>query len=130
MGALLLETLATLDETLADNEVLARGETGRAGWCTPELLRISGRRLLRPGGGDRERAEALMLRSIETARRQGALSWELRTAISLTELWQAEGRRDRAIDLLASTRSRFTEGFATADLVRSTVVLENLRASA
>ena len=130
MGALLLETLATLDETLADNEVLARGETGRAGWCTPELLRISGRRLLRPGGGDRERAEALMLRSIETARRQGALSWELRTAISLTELWQAEGRRDRAIDLLASTRSRFTEGFATTDLVRSTVVLENLRASA
>jgi len=73
MGALLLETLATLDETLADNEVLARGETDRAGWCTPELLRISARRLLAPGGGDGERAEALMLRSIETARRQGAL---------------------------------------------------------
>jgi hypothetical protein len=53
-----------------------------------------------------------------------------RETISLTELWQAEGRRDRVIDLLASTRSRFTEGFATADLVRSTVVLENLRASA
>jgi hypothetical protein len=33
-----------------------------------------------------------MLRSIETARRQGALSWELRTAIRLAELWQAEGR--------------------------------------
>ena len=69
-----------------------------------------------------------MLHSIEAARRQGALSWELRTAISLTELWQAEGQRDRATDLLASTRSRFTEGFDTADLVSATVVLENLHA--
>jgi predicted ATPase len=130
MGALLLETLATLDETLATAEVLARGESGRAGWCTPELLRISGRRLLQPGGVDRDGAKALMLRSIETARRQGALSWELRTAISLAELWQAEDRRDQATDLLASTRGRFTEGFATADLVRSTVLLEKLHASA
>jgi len=71
-----------------------------------------------------------MLRSIEAARRQGALSWELRTAISLAELWQAEGRRDLATNLLASTRGRFREGFSTTDLVRSTVVLENLRASA
>jgi len=71
MGALLLETPATLDETLADNRVLARGEAGRAGCWTPELLRISGRRLLRPGGGVRDGAEALMLRSIESARRQG-----------------------------------------------------------
>jgi hypothetical protein len=40
MGALLLETLATLDEALAEDEVLARGESRRAGWSTPELLRI------------------------------------------------------------------------------------------
>jgi predicted ATPase len=127
MGALLLETLATLDEALAEDEVLARGESGRAGWCTPELLRIKGRRLLQPGGGDRDRAEALMLRSIETARRQGALAWELRTAISLAELWQAENRHDQAADLLDSTVSRFTEGFATADLVRASDFLEKLR---
>jgi len=57
---------------------------GRAGWCTPELLRIRGRRLLLQG--NRGAAEALILRSIETARRQGALAWELRTAISLAEL--------------------------------------------
>jgi len=130
MGALLLETLATLDETLATDEVLARGESRPAGWCTPELLRISGRRLLQRDSGHRDRAEALILRSIETARRQGALSWELRAAISLAELWQAEGRREQAADLLASTRSRFTEGFSTADLVRSIVLMENLHRSA
>jgi hypothetical protein len=103
MGALLLETLATLDETLAADEVLARGESGRAGWCTPELLRISGRRLLRPGGTNRDKAEVLMLRSIDTARRQGALSWELRAAISLAQLWQTQDRNSQASDLLAST---------------------------
>jgi predicted ATPase len=129
MGALLLETLATLDETLADEEVLARGESGRAGWCTPELLRISGRRLLQPGRGDRNAAEALMRRSIQIARLQGALSWELRAAISLAELWQADDRRNQAADLLGSTVSRFTEGFTTVDLVRAADLLENLRAS-
>jgi hypothetical protein len=129
MGALLLETLATLDEDLADEEVLARGDSGCAGWCTPELLRIRARRLLQPGREVRNGVEALMLRSIETARRQGALSWELRTAISLSELWQAEDRNDQAADLLASILGRFTEGFETADLVRAGDLLKNLRAS-
>jgi predicted ATPase/DNA-binding winged helix-turn-helix (wHTH) protein len=128
MGALLLETLATLDENLADDEVMARGESGRAGWCTPELLRIKGRRLLQQGGGNRDGAEALMLRSIETARRQGALSWELRTAISLAELWQSEGRHSQAGDFLVSTVNRFTEGFKTADLARAADRLKNLQA--
>jgi predicted ATPase/DNA-binding winged helix-turn-helix (wHTH) protein len=129
MGALLSETLATLDERLADQAVLARGETIRAGWCTPELLRITGRRLLKPAGGDRDAAEGLMLRSIETARRQGALSWELRTAISLAELWQAEDRNGQAADLLASTLGRFTEGFTTADLLKAGGLLKDLQGS-
>lgn len=87
--------------------------------ATPELLRISARRLLPFGAKERDRAEALLLRSIDSARRQTALSWELRTAISLAELWHAQGRYHQAIDLLATTRDRFTEGFATADLVKS-----------
>ena len=86
MGVLLLETLATLNEAAADDEILARGARGSAGWCTPELLRISGKLLLRPGKEDRARAEALLLRSLEVARQQGALSWELRSATSLAEL--------------------------------------------
>jgi hypothetical protein len=132
-GALLLETLATLDETLAADEVLARGESGRAGWCTPELLRISGRRLLRPGGTNRDKAEVLMLRSIDTARRQGALSWELRAAISLAQLWQTQAgiaRPPICWHRQASTLNRFSEGFATADLVRAADLLEDLHASA
>jgi predicted ATPase/DNA-binding winged helix-turn-helix (wHTH) protein len=128
IGALLLETLATLDETLADDETLARATNGRAGWSTPELLRISGRRLLQ--SGKRDGAEVLLLQSLDTARQQTALSWELRTATSLAELWHAQGRTRQAIKLLATTRDRFTEGFATADLAKSALLFERLQALA
>jgi predicted ATPase len=53
---------------------------------------------------------------MDLARRQGALSWELRTATSLGRLWQEQGRVASARELLRSVRTRFTEGFATADL--------------
>ena len=129
MGALLLDTLATLDEALADDETLVRGIDGRAGWATPELLRIGGRRLLQFGYGKQDSAEALFLQSLDSARRQTALSWELRTAISLAELWHEQVRDLQAIDLLVLTRDRFTEGFSTADLVKSAALLECLRAS-
>ena len=129
MGVLLLETLATLNEAAADDEILARGERGSAGWCTPELLRIGGKLLLRPGKEDRARAEALLLRSLDVARQQGALSWELRSATSLAELWERENRREAALSLLASVRDRFTEGFATADFVSSSLLLGRLHGS-
>jgi predicted ATPase len=131
MGALLLETLATLNEVVADDEILTRGDRGPVGWCTPELLRIRGKRLFR---SDKENnpmaAEALLMRSLDAARQQEALSWELRSAMSVAELWQAQGRRDAALNLLASVRDRFTEGFATTDLVRSDFQLGELRSSA
>jgi hypothetical protein len=53
MGALLLETLATLDEASVDDAILMRGQRGIAGWCVPELLRIAGKRLL--GGNEEDR---------------------------------------------------------------------------
>lgn len=130
MGALLLETLATLNEAVADDEILARGDRGLGGWCTPELLRISGKRLLRSDKEDRIAGEALLMRSLDAARQQEALSWELRSAMSLAELWQGQDRRDAALNLLASVRDRFTEGFATADLVSSDFLLRELRSSA
>jgi predicted ATPase len=126
MGALLLDTLATLNEAMADDEILARGENGIAGWCTPELLRIRAKRLFQ---SDQARAEELLLRSLDVARQQGALSWELRSAMSLAELWRDQGRHDATVDLLASVRDRFTEGFSTADLVSSGRLLRRLRSS-
>jgi predicted ATPase len=130
MGALLLETLATLNEAVADEDILTRGECGPIGWCTPELLRIGGKRRLQPGREDQAAAEALLLRSLDVARQQGALSWELRSAMSLAELWRDQGRHDAAVNLLVSVRDRFTEGFSTADLVSAGRLLRRLRSSA
>ena len=130
MGALLLETLATLNEAVADDDTLRRGDRGPVGWCTPELLRISGKRQLRPDKEDRIAAEALLRRSLDAARQQGALSWELRSAMSLAELLKDQNRRDAALNVLGAVRDRFTEGFATADLVRSDFQLGELRSSA
>jgi len=127
MGALLLETVATLSETLADDATLARGERGRGGWSTPELLRVSATRLLQQEKPDSGRAESLLLQALDVARRQQALSWELRSAMTLAELWESQGRRQAAVDLLAPVRARFTEGFATADLVRTASLLKRLR---
>src|SRR5947208_14535144 len=54
--------------------------------------------------------------AITVARRQQAKSWELRTAMSLSRLWQQQGKRAEAHELLAPTYAWFTEGFDTADL--------------
>src|SRR5258708_23531123 len=56
------------------------------------------------------------MESLDGARRQQALSWELRTSISLARLRRDHGRIGQAHEALAATYARFTEGFATADL--------------
>ena len=85
------------------------------GWCAPEILRAHGENL-KARGVDANEVESLFQRSMDLARRQGALSWELRTATSLGRLWQEQGRVAPAQELLGSVRTRFTEGFGTADL--------------
>jgi predicted ATPase len=71
-------------------------------------------------------AGAAFQESLRTAREQGAMAWELRTATSLAGAWRAQRRIREARDLLASVRARFTEGFGTADLVRAAALLEEL----
>jgi len=60
------------------------------------------------------------------ARQQQATSWELRAAMSLARLWQQQGKRAEARDLLAPIYGWFTEGFDTADLQEAKVLLEEL----
>ncbi|HEY0799909.1 MAG TPA: hypothetical protein VGD54_03635, partial [Steroidobacteraceae bacterium] len=123
------ESLATWREELATQAAIARAENGLAGWCAAELLRVKAETLLREGDGNTAVAEGLLQRSLDTAREQGALSWELRTATSLAHLWQGQRRVREARDLLASVRARFSEGFETADLVNAKILLEDLAVS-
>jgi len=81
------------------------------------------------GAGTVSEAESAIQRSIEVARRQNALSWELRAATSLAQLWHQNGRTDKAEKLLSSVFNRFSEGFETADLMTARALIDNFRNS-
>jgi predicted ATPase len=94
-------------------------------WCVAELLRVKGELLLLKGSPDAEAAaEERFRESLDWARRQGALSWELRAATSLAGRLRAQGRHSQARELLAPVYGRFTEGFASVDLTAAKALLE------
>lgn len=93
-------------------------------WFFAELLRLKGEIILIAGRpGALVSAEVLFQTSIELARRQGALSWELRAATSLSQLHSSQGRIAEGRDILQPIYSRFSEGFQTIDLRRAKSVL-------
>ncbi len=69
-------------------------------------------------------AEACFQQALDIARHQQAKAWELRTAISLSKLWQQQGKREAARQLLAEIYGWFTEGFDTLDLQEAKGLLE------
>jgi predicted ATPase len=71
-------------------------------------------------------AEAWLRRALDIARRQEAKALELRAAMSLCRLWQQQGKRDEARELLAPIYGWFTEGFDTADLQEAKALLAEL----
>jgi predicted ATPase/class 3 adenylate cyclase len=92
-----------------------------------ELYRLQGELLLQEDKGQKAlEAEASFLQALEVARRQQAKSWELRAAMSLSRLWQRQGKHQEAYDLLAPIYGWFTEGFDTADLQEAKALLEEL----
>jgi predicted ATPase len=91
-----------------------------------DLHRLKGELLLTRTPADLARAEASFLDALEVARRQSAKLWELRAARSLARLWQGQGRKQEARDLLAPVYDWFTEGFDTRDLKEAKVLLEEL----
>jgi predicted ATPase len=71
-------------------------------------------------------AEACFQRALDIARRQRAKSLELRAVLSLVRLWQQQGKRAEARELLAEIYGWFTEGFDTADLQEAQTLLNEL----
>ena len=82
--------------------------------------------LLRQPGRPHAEAETCLRRALDVARRQEAKSLELRAAMSLSRLWQQQGKRAEAHELLAPVYGWFTEGFDTADLQEARTLLEEL----
>jgi predicted ATPase len=95
-------------------------------WCMAELLRLKGSILVAAGSTSLVAAENYFRQSLDWARRQGALSWELRAATSLGELQRLTGRIPEARMSIATVYDRFSEGFATADLRSAQALIDEL----
>jgi predicted ATPase len=73
-------------------------------------------------------AEVCFLKAIEIARQQQAKSLELRAVMSLGRLWQRQGKKEEARQMLAEVYNWFTEGFDTRDLQEAKALIEDLEA--
>ncbi|KPJ49549.1 MAG: hypothetical protein AMJ38_03185, partial [Dehalococcoidia bacterium DG_22] len=109
---------------LAAEALAAVDVTGERCW-EAELYRLKGELLLLQGEAEAE-IEACFLHAIDVARRQCARAWELRAATSLSRLWQGQGRKENAKELLQEIYGWFTEGFDTADLREAKALLDAL----
>jgi predicted ATPase len=117
-----------LDEGLrAVEEALAAVQRNEEGHYEAEVYRLKGALLLQEAPTYQEAAEAQFQQALAVARRRQAKSWELRAATSLSRLWQQQGKRQAAHDLLAPIYGWFTEGFDTADLQEARALLAALR---
>ena len=112
---------------MTEGLALVKGmEQLEAGCYTPELLRLKGElSLLQGTPAAAETARNLFRQALDEARRQQALSWELRAATSLARLLRQQGQRADAVACLEPVYSRFTEGFGTADLMAAKRILED-----
>jgi predicted ATPase len=130
MHCSMAETLAAArrgDEALACLAAadLVAKQTG-ASWWTAEIARTRGAVLLSLPMPDLGRASSSFEASLRLARSQRAMSWELRTTVSLARLWAEQGERQKALDLVAPIYGWFTEGFDTPDLKDAKALLDEL----
>src|SRR5262249_51747796 len=91
-----------------------------------ELHRLIGEFLLMQATPAEQQAETSFYCALEIARQQCAKSLELRTVMSLSRLWQQQGKRAEARQMLADLYGWFTEGFDTPDLQEAKALLEAL----
>ncbi|HEV3078796.1 MAG TPA: hypothetical protein VGY66_03425, partial [Gemmataceae bacterium] len=110
--------------TMAE-QAIERCEQTNDRWLFPELLRLKGDLMLRKES-DTAKAEDCFREAIDWARRQGALSWELRAATSLARLLRDQRRCAEAIAVIKPVYNRFTEGFGTTDLANAKALIDDL----
>jgi predicted ATPase len=104
-------------------EALTAVQTKEDRFYEAEVYRLKGVLLLQDSTAHQEEAEEHLQQALNVARRQQAKSLELRAAMNLVRLWQQQGKRTAAQDLLAPIYGWFTEGFDTADLQEAQALL-------
>ncbi|MCC8953265.1 winged helix-turn-helix domain-containing protein [Bradyrhizobium sp. Pear77] len=103
------EALRLVEEAMA--QIGDHGES----FDMPEILRIKGHAFA--SSGRLAEAESCLRQSLELARKQQALGWELRAAVTLGRLWHGSGRPEDARALVEPLYGRYKEGLDSADLV-------------
>jgi tetratricopeptide (TPR) repeat protein len=107
-------------------EALAMVNVTGESWYEAELYRLQGELTLAQfhGPDGEARAEVIWRNALAVARGQEARSWELRVAMSLARLWERQGKRREARDLVAPIYGWFTEGHDTEDLQQAKALLD------
>jgi class 3 adenylate cyclase/predicted ATPase len=128
--ALLAEVHETVNEPGEGLKLLAEARaaadrTGEGFWDA-ELHRLYGELSLQVAPTETGRAADSFLQAIEITRRQQAKSLELRAVLSLSRLWQRQGKKDEAQQMLATIHAWFTEGHDTPDLREAKTLLGEL----
>jgi predicted ATPase len=111
--------------TLIDDALNRADMVGELLWL-PELLRMRAELLLDMPRPDLDTVEQLLTKAIEHARNQSALSWELRSAMSLARFQIGQGRKADARGTLEQPLQKVTEGFDTAIIVAARRLLDDL----
>ena len=107
-------------------EAVTRVAATEERWWAAEVSRLQGELLLCLPRPDLPQATACFHQALDVARRQQARMLELRAALSLSRLWQQQGKRAEAHALLTPIYGWFTEGFDTADLQDAKAMVEEL----
>lgn len=118
------DALALVDETIASQLAAKRP------LHLPALLLAKGLVLLSGQSPQSVPAQECLKEAMKLAGQQSARSFELRAGLELARLWIGQGQVRRAHHLIAPVYSRFTEGFATPDLIRARRMLEQTSAPA
>ena len=122
------EELATVCDYWLDAETIATAERSPQGWCAAEVLRAAGELSLRRRSPDGQvEAESRFRRSWAIAVSQGAVTWQLRTAISLGRLLKQQGRFEEAGELLQPVLARIVTRQSVADVTEARLLLSSLQ---
>ena len=128
LSLLCQDLLATIGARWFHIDMTARATSGRAGWCTAELLRLTGDRLLDVAQAEEREAaargaELRYLEALQCARAQQALAWELRAATSLARVRLHTGEPETALEALESLCERFLATDQSADVLAARQLL-------
>ena len=122
-----LLAIGEVDEsmTLIDDTIRLAEENGDLVYM-PELLRMKGRVLLSFKQSKLNEAERCFTQSLEWSRRQGALAWELRTAIDLAKLLAERKQRKEARTILQPLFEQLRGDRESADITVARRLLASL----